>query len=372
MVLLAHRFTETAAICFAQAEHLDPHNPRWPYYRGQTLMDADLDAAIPVLKRAANASGGAPDAPRLLFADVLATRGHLDEAAAQYMAVLAMDPGNVRAHLGLARVAYTRNELAEALTQLGFSGTDVRTRKATASLMASILRAQGNANAADEQLKQVSALPADAEWSDPFSQEVNQLRTGRKANCDQARQLYATGFRKEAINLLQRTVRDYPHSDVAWLMLGQALIGEDDWPGAEQSLRAAVREAPESDENLQYLGMALAGKHDDRAAAASFRKATELRPENAEVQILLGQCLKRLNDNAGAVRAFRAAIRYQPQIEDAHVLLAETLLGQGNAGEALLQVRQALQLNPTSQKANDLLHKVTANQKADATGGSLP
>src|SRR5262249_30007638 len=282
----------------------------------------------------------------LVFADVLAERGRLDDATAQYLAVLAMDPGNVRAHLGLARVAYTRNDLAEAVTQLGFSGTDSRTRKATGSLMASILRAQGNDSAADEELKHVSALPADAEWSDPFSQEVNQLRTGRKANCDQARQLYAMGFRKEAINLLQRTVRDYPHSDVAWLMLGQAFIGEDDWPGAEQALRAAVREAPDSDENLQYLGMALAGKHDDRAAAATWQKATELRPENAEAQVLLGQCLKRLNDTAGAVRAFRAAIRYQPQVEEAHILLAETLLGQGNASEALVQVRQALQLNP--------------------------
>ena len=39
------------------------------------------------------------------------------------------------------------------------------------------------------------------------------------------------------ITPLRQTVHDYPHSDVAWLMLGQALLGQDDWEGAERALR---------------------------------------------------------------------------------------------------------------------------------------
>jgi tetratricopeptide (TPR) repeat protein len=294
MVLFAHRFHAEAMVCLGQAERLDLREIRWPYYQGQMLVQENLDMAIAKLQQAVEVGSHAPDAPRLLLADLLAVRGRRDEAADQYRVVLAAEPGNARAHLGLGRLAYERNDLPEALVQLDASClADLRTRKAAGTLIAGIHRHQGESAAADQELKRVAALPPDAPWPDPLSDEVNQLQTGRKANCDRARQLYDRGYAKEAISLLRRTVRDYPRSDVAWLMLGQALLGQDDFEGAEQALRAAVREAPDSDENLQYLGLALVGRHDDPAAAACFRKATELRPQNAQANILLGQSLMR-------------------------------------------------------------------------------
>jgi tetratricopeptide (TPR) repeat protein len=331
------------------------------------LAEENLDLAIPKLQRAAEVGGSAPDAPRLLLADLLVRRGRFDEAANQYRTVLAADPSNARAHLGLGRLDYERYDLSEASAQLHSScWADPRTRKAAGVLIAGIHRHRGETAAADQELKRAGELPPDVAWPDSFLDEVSQLRTGRKANCDRARQLHEQGHVKEAISLLQQTVRDYPHSDVAWLMLGQAFLGQDDWEAAEQALRAAVREAPDSDENLQYLGLALVGRHDDPAAAACFRKATELRPTNAEAQVLLGQSLMRQNDTAGALRAFRAAVRYHPESEEAHLLLAETLSGQGNRPEALLQLREALQLNPASKRAKDLQQKL--NKQTPAPG----
>src|SRR5262249_62259335 len=41
-----------AAACFAQAERLDPGDPRWPYLRGEALLLRDPGAALPHLQRA--------------------------------------------------------------------------------------------------------------------------------------------------------------------------------------------------------------------------------------------------------------------------------------------------------------------------------
>src|SRR5437868_5647204 len=49
MVLAAHQFTAEANACFAQAERLNPKEPRWPYYQGVALSLGDPEAAIPKL-----------------------------------------------------------------------------------------------------------------------------------------------------------------------------------------------------------------------------------------------------------------------------------------------------------------------------------
>src|SRR5262245_3449040 len=38
MVFHAHDFNQEANICFAQAAHLDPAEPTWPYLRGRSLL----------------------------------------------------------------------------------------------------------------------------------------------------------------------------------------------------------------------------------------------------------------------------------------------------------------------------------------------
>src|SRR5262249_30133672 len=43
---------EEAAFCFGQAEKLEPQNVRWPYLRGEAVMQANPEAALPHLRRA--------------------------------------------------------------------------------------------------------------------------------------------------------------------------------------------------------------------------------------------------------------------------------------------------------------------------------
>src|SRR5437764_11240278 len=51
-LLLANGFTREAGPCLAQAQRLDPDEPRWPYLRAYTLLAEDRDAGLPYLERA--------------------------------------------------------------------------------------------------------------------------------------------------------------------------------------------------------------------------------------------------------------------------------------------------------------------------------
>ena len=74
-ILLAHEFSDEARACFAQAEALDPAEPRWPYHQGTILSQGEPDAAIPKLQRAVERCGNDPDAPRLRLAEILLAQG---------------------------------------------------------------------------------------------------------------------------------------------------------------------------------------------------------------------------------------------------------------------------------------------------------
>jgi hypothetical protein len=162
MVLFAHRFHAEAMVCLGQAERLDLREIRWPYYRDKCW------SGEPGHGHRKTATGGrgwqpCPRCASALAGGPLAVRGRHDEAADQYRVVLAAEPGNARAHLGLGRLAYERNDLPEALAQLDASClADLRTRKAAGTLIAGIHRHQGESAAADQELKRVAALPPDA------------------------------------------------------------------------------------------------------------------------------------------------------------------------------------------------------------------
>src|SRR5713226_10145187 len=67
MVLYAYHFYDEALASFAQAEILDPTEPRWPYFQGGILYLRDLDAASLKLARATELCAGDPDTPGLVL-----------------------------------------------------------------------------------------------------------------------------------------------------------------------------------------------------------------------------------------------------------------------------------------------------------------
>ena len=132
--LLAHDMHLPATACLAQAEQLDPQQPRWPYLQGIALTSADPpdpEAAIQKFQRAVELGGDHPDTLRLRLTEALLGQDRLDEAEQQLQHVIELDPANTRAHLGLARVAIRRGEPEKSQAHLESALGDPHAKKAS-------------------------------------------------------------------------------------------------------------------------------------------------------------------------------------------------------------------------------------------------
>jgi tetratricopeptide (TPR) repeat protein len=367
MLLLAHGFSvEAIDTCLAQAERLDPRQPRWPYLRAAPLLKTDPEAALPKLQRAVTLCDCDPDAPRLQLAELLLSDGRLEEAAAHFLRVLERHPDHARAEHGLGRLAYERGDLSESLAHLQRATADTHTRKAALTLLAQAHKRLGNSSAAEQELQQAAQLPNDTPWPDPFHEEVAQLRVGKQTVLQRSEALLSQGRYAEALGLLQQTVRDYPDLTSAQILLGRVHLGLKDPATAERVLQEAIKREPNSAEALFYLGVVCFFQKKHQEAAGFFRRAVELKPNFPQAHLDLGHCLREQGDEVDALSAFRTAIRYQPGYAAAHVNLGALLVKRGQIEEALVHLRQAVQLNPTDKDAQRLLKMAMRQQEKAA------
>jgi tetratricopeptide (TPR) repeat protein len=341
-VLRAHDFGEEANRCFTEAARLDPRDPRWPYLHALTVWLTDRDAAIPLLERAVELCGDSPPEPRLRLAEALLARGRLAEAEKQFRLALEVKADHPRAHLGLGRVAYQRDQLDAALDHLRRATASPYTRRSAWTLLAEVyqrrkgpaagqqlgplpvfgvpnlglmapLLGQGLflAGSALVKLGPAVGLPEDPMWPDPFVLEVERLHVGMEVRLRQGAELVGQGQVETGIALLQKTVADYPKAAQAWLDLGKALIKGKDYPAAEEALDKAAALAPASADAWFLLGGTRFLRGNYRGAADAFDRAIRLKPNYVLAHYNLGQCRKRLGDRSGAIAAFRAALRWQ-------------------------------------------------------------
>jgi hypothetical protein len=101
-----------------------------------------------------------------------------------------------------------------------------------------------------------------------------------------------------AASLLRRATEVQPASLNPWLALGQVLLEQGDWTGAEAAARGALGLAPRSFEALQVLGYALLRQDRDREAEDALRAALEVRGDPA-TRALLDRVRKGLADEQG-------------------------------------------------------------------------
>ncbi len=358
MVLLAHQFRAEAVICLARAEQLDPRDARWPYYQALAVRRSDPETTIACLRRAVAAAGADYEGPRLLLAEMLLQREALDEAESLFRAVVNRDPHNSRAHLGLAQIAFERDDLTTCLEHLHQAEDDPHTRKAAHTFLAEVQQRRGDRAAAEKALRQAQDLPEDAHWPDPLAESMYEMVVGHLEVVTRAAALINQRQAEQAIPLLQRAIKDYPESSWACVLLGRAWIIAGDLRAAEEALREAVRRAPDSVEGQFYLGVVLSEQKNFAAAVPYFHKATQLKPDYALAWYNLGFCRKQQGNRADACAAFRTAIACKPQFAEARINLGELLAEEGQIDAAVEQLRQALQLTPNEPRARRLLEAV--------------
>ena len=375
-ILELFNFRKDALVCFAQAERLDPHQPRWPYHQGLLLQWDNAEEALPHLRHAVEMSdqressstdrrdAGSTEAMRLRLSETLLAQGYLDEAEEGFRRLLQREPSHPRGHLGLGRVALQRQQWKEARTHLQQAATDNRVAHAVTFSLAELYEQLNDETAATQARARLEKLSPDPPWPDPFLDELQRFNTGRRARVMQADQLFKQGRTKEAITLYGQVVQDYPNSDAAWSALGQALYRAGDPVSAERALNKTVELAPRFAEAHNYLGLARLAQGKLEDAASSFNQTIQIKSDFALAHFNLGRCLLLQKKEKDALDAFRAAVRYKPDYGAAHTALAELLHQFHQDTEALDEVLQALQLNPTDEQAKQLRDKLEAKRKA--------
>jgi tetratricopeptide (TPR) repeat protein len=358
MVLGAYHYFDEANTCFAQAEKLDPSEPRWPYFQGGILSLHDQEAAVPKLRRAAQLCAGDPDAPGLLLGDMLMKLDRADEAEEPFRQVLQKNPANARARLQLGRLLYLRGDLQKALEQLRHAAENQYTRQAAHQLMAEVYQRQGDPQAAEEHRQRTYQLPPDPSWPSTYDAEVKSLEVGEQANVKHVRQLLNQGRVPEAVALLEKTVRAYPDSLSAWELLGDTLVKTGtQLDRAEQALERAAQLGSTAALVLHGRGVIRLLLADWQGALVYFRQALARKPDFALTHFCIGRCLDEQGDRAGALKAFETALRCKPDLVQARKASAGLLIREGKYGLALQHLGYALKLAPTDEQSRQLLRQ---------------
>jgi tetratricopeptide (TPR) repeat protein len=365
LVLQLYLYHAEANACYRRAAQLDPRSPRWPYLQAGIQMRSDLEASLPLLERAVQL-GGEVDTPRLVLGETLLLRGRVDEAEEHFRAVLGSEPENARALLGLGQAACSRGDLAAARDFLERSAAAAPRVRATHVLLAQTFHQLGDQPRADAERALATRLPEKFSWPDPYRVGVLRELCGEAASVARAKTLREQGQGKEAIDLLQATLRRYPHSYLAYQALGRTYLLQGDFAAAEMACREAVRLKPDDLESQFEYGLALEQQGRHPAAAQCFRRALELRAEFGEAHYHLGRCLEALGDEAGALRAYRDAVRYQPDLVAAQQTLGAMLAAKYHYAEARKVLEHALLLDPSHEKTRQWLEIV--RQRLDSPG----
>jgi tetratricopeptide (TPR) repeat protein len=371
LILHLYEYFPEAGECYARAAQLAPRTPRWHYLQGVIQMRFDLEASLPLLKRAVDLGGDVPT-PRLLYGEALLLQGRPDEAEAPFRAALEQQTDNARALLGLGRVAFSRGDLAASRDFLERSATLAPRVRTTHALLGQVYLQAGDSASAEMKRAVAATLPENPAWPDPYRRGNLQELRGESAVIFQSTALREQKKETEAIALLQKALVRHPQSATLQRALGRTYVALGEYAAAEKAYQEAVRMAPDSVESHYERGRVLEHLGNHQAAAQSFRQALQLRPHYGEAHFHLGQCLEAQGDKAGAIQAYRHAVHYQPELAAAHQALGALLAMTSQYAEAREALEQALKLDPSHAKTQQWLEIVRRGPASSAPGDKRP
>lgn len=368
-LLRESRLFPEAVACFAQAERLDPKNPRWPYLQGDVLRLSDNSAALAPLERAAALTNNSDAfAPSLRLAEVLLALGCNEEAENHLRRALEIEPDDATVHYYLGLLALTRDDLPGSLTHLTRCEQSPFTQRKACIQLATVYRRIGRTEQAESYSRKADALPTDRDWLDPFLSEGEAV--GRQARYQKVYRLELRGDYGAAASQLLALIKQRPEYR-AYVSLGEDLGKLGDLDGAELALQSAIKLAPEKFKAYHELsrllwiqGDRIARTKPERAraqfeeSAACARQALARRPDYAMSHVLLGMSLRRLYKRAEALDAFRMAVECAPNLADAHLYLGETLAEAGQFAEARASLERARALKPDDPRPRAALAKL--------------
>jgi tetratricopeptide (TPR) repeat protein len=365
MALGAYGLRPPAVVAFANAERLQPGEPRWPYFQAVALaQEGAEEKAGDFYRRAVALTTGAPDAPQLRLAELLLRQNHPEEAQSQFEAIVARSHNHPAAFLGLARIALMRGQAQAAVEDLSVCLKSPNVRKAAHLLLAEAEQQLGDGRSAEAALAKAATLPPDTPWPDPFLEEIDQLKLDRTSRISVALRLHAQGRTEEYERATVELEKDYPGS--SYQLDGRRLFDAQDYPAAAKAFRRSAELDPTFAQATYWHGLTLLKMNDVAGATAQFRATLRLQPQHAGAFDNLSRCLVLSGDRAGAIEALHAGLLCMPQQADLHQRLATLLAEDGRDEEALAQLEQALSLQADLSGAREAAETIRKRLKPKA------
>ena len=175
------------------------------------------------------------------------------------------------------------------------------------------------------------------------------LAFAQRSSVNAARELLARGHNQEAVRLLRQAIKANPQSADAHLLLGRALMHEEEGWESIQELTEAVRLGPDSAEAQTTLGEALNYFGDSHAARKRLERAVSLDPDFAPAQVNLGLVLLEFDEDSAAMEHLSQAIGLLRKTSKAaypHYLRAKAYTAQKQFQNAEKDLNQAVSLAP--------------------------
>ncbi len=345
MLLRAHGFDRRADVSFRRARVLDPHEFRWPYLLGVSLENVDPVEAEANLRKAI---GLAPDRalPKLPLAELLAEAGRVQEAGSLFGAARDLEPENVRALLGLARLRLHGGDDSGALVLCDQAARLRPDDRMVQELRARLLFRLGRRQEAERVRRRLEKMSQVETSDDPYVAEVIMLRRDPNWIATRAEAMLAQGQTERAVAYLEKMIRDYPGRSRFALQLARALGRSGQALRARDVLTRAIGEFPESPELRLLQGLVFGELGRPDRAEQGFRAAIQRKPDYAEAWLWLGRLLVDQDQPKEAESCFRRVIGFRPDLSSGHASLGELLLETRRAAAAVTVLETALDLSP--------------------------
>lgn len=341
----ANGFLIEAAACYAALEQLEPDEPRWLHRHASILAGyGDTDATLARWERVIHL---APDyAPaRLRLADVLLKSNHLDGAAAAYQAVLARDPSNPYAELGLARCDFEAERWDAARRRLEPLVTRTNYRLGYDLIVTVYERLGENGRAAAVRAKD-RASGAYRDPADPWLDElVNDCYDAFKLSLV-AGFLASAGDANGAIRRLEHAIACSPDNHVLHFQLAGVHMSTRSYSKAREQFERCTQLAPDFPDGWIQLSQLCTTLGDRPAAENALAQGLKLCPASPGLHLLAAQQWQRLGKVDAAIAEYRESIRLRPNEAGAFVELARYLINLNRLEEARAELRAALVAEP--------------------------
>ena len=154
----------------------------------------------------------------------------------------------------------------------------------------------------------------------------------------------------EAVEALNRAIRNTPEADIGWSLYYERGASEEragDWPAGEADLKKALKLKPNEPEVLNYLGYAWADRGEHlKEALSMLEMASALEPRSGAIVDSLGWARYRVHQYRDALRDLEHAVTLEPADPEVNSHLGDVYWRLGRQLEARFQWQRVLTLDP--------------------------